>query len=51
MVYIHTPKMTADIGAKPAKDDQFIGIVKMMMSGFRNQVKVASFDQIDKGGH
>lgn len=51
LVYVHTSKMTADIGTKSAKDDQFISIVKMMMNDIRGQIKVVSFDQIDKDGH
>jgi len=47
LVYVHTTMMTADIGTKSAKEDQFIGIVNLMMHDFFHKVKVVQFDLVD----
>ena len=46
LVYVHTTMMTADIGTKSAKADQFIGIVNLMMHDFSYKVKVVQFDLV-----
>ena len=47
MVHVHTTMMTADIGTKSAKADQFIGIVDLMMHDFSHKVRVVGFDLVD----
>ena len=46
LVYVHTSKMTADIGTKSAKEDQFAGIVNLMMHDFKHTVRVVTFDPV-----
>ena len=40
LVYVKTTKMTADIGTKSTKTDQFEGIVQMIMHNFDDGIKV-----------
>lgn len=40
LVYVKTTKMTADIGTKSTKADQFEGIVQMIMHNFDDGIKV-----------
>ena len=44
LVYVHTSKMTADIGTKSAKEEQFAGIVNMMMHDLKSTIRVVKFD-------